>query len=95
MGSNGRITVEGIEIFYREAGEPRQPTLLLLHSFPGSSQMFDDLIPQLADHFHVVAPDLPGFGSTKKSSGSEFAYTFANLTKFVEAFTEAIELKCL
>jgi len=95
MVSNDRITVEGIEIFYREAGEPRQPTLLLLHSFPGSSQMFDDLIPQLADHFHVVAPDLPGFGSTKMSSGSEFSYTFANLTKFVEAFTEAIELKYL
>ena len=94
MVSDGRITVEGIEVFYREAGEPRQPTLLLLHSFRGSSQMFDDLIPQLADRFHVVAPDLPGFGSTKMSSGSEFAYTFANLTKFVEAFTEAIELKC-
>jgi pimeloyl-ACP methyl ester carboxylesterase len=69
MVSNGRITVEGIEIFYREAGERRQPTLLLLDSFRGSSQMFDDLTPQLADHFHVVAPDLPGFGSTKMSSG--------------------------
>jgi pimeloyl-ACP methyl ester carboxylesterase len=93
MVSNGRITVEGVETFYREAGEPRQPTLLLLHSLPGSSQMFDDWIQQLADHFHVVAPDLPGFGSTKMPSSSEFAYTFANLTKFVEAFTDAIESK--
>ena len=57
--------------------------------------MFDDVIPLLADHFHLVAPDPPGFGSTKMPSVSEFAYTFANLTKVVEAFTEAIELKCL
>ena len=84
--------VDGHEIFYREAGDRAHPTLLLLHGFPTSSHMFRDLIPLLADRFHIVAPDLPGFGFSELRDRSEFAYTFDNLAKVVERFTEVIGL---
>jgi len=79
-------------IFYREAGDPRHPALLLLHGFPTSSHMFRNLIPLLADRYHVVAPDLPGFGFTVAPDRTEFAYSFANLAKVIGAFTDAIGL---
>jgi pimeloyl-ACP methyl ester carboxylesterase len=69
--------VDGIKIFYREAGPANAPTLLLLHGFPTSSHMFRDLIPLLADRFHIVAPDLPGFGQSDLPSRDAFSYTFA------------------
>ena len=86
------IDVEGLDVFYREAGNPEAPKLLLLHGFPSSSHMFRDLIPRLADRFHVVAPDLPGFGRTAMPARDAFAYTFDNLARVVERFTELVGL---
>ncbi len=86
------IDVDGFEIFFREAGDRSSPTLLLLHGFPTSSHMFRDLIPLLADRFHIVAPDLPGFGLSAIHSRTSFAYSFDNLAKVVGRFTEAIGL---
>lgn len=80
-------------IFYREAGEPTQPSLLLLHGFPSSSHMFRNLIPLLADRFHIVAPDLPGFGFSQSPPRSQFEYTFDNLATVIEAFTEAVHVQ--
>lgn len=88
-----RIPVDGIEIFYREAGSPDAPVLLLLHGFPTASHMFRDLIPQLADRFHVVAPDLPGFGQSAMPDRSTFSYTFDNIAKVIDRFTEVIGLR--
>jgi len=84
--------VDGLKIFYREAGDRSRPTVLLLHGFPSASHMFRDLIPELADDFHVVAPDLPGFGMTEQPARDTFAYTFDNIAKVVERFTEVIGL---
>ena len=81
------------QIFYREAGDPNQTSLLLLHGFPSSSHMFRNLIPLLSDRFHIVAPDLPGFGFSQSPPRSQFKYTFDNLAKVIEAFTETIDLK--
>ncbi|WP_454760342.1 alpha/beta fold hydrolase [Caulobacter segnis] len=86
-----RAEVGDVSIFYREAGDPERPTILLLHGFPTSSHQFRDLIPRLADRYHVVAPDLPGFGFTTAPEG--FDYSFANLAKAMEAFTDAIGLQ--
>jgi pimeloyl-ACP methyl ester carboxylesterase len=88
MTSHHRIDVNGHEIFYREAGPSDAPKLLLLHGFPTSSHMFRNLIPAMADKYHVVAPDLPGFGFTEVAGG--FTYSFENLTKTIDAFTGAI-----
>ena len=77
-------------VFYREAGSADAPTVLLLHGFPSASHMFRDLIPQLAERYHVVAPDLPGFGLTQVPDG--FRYTFDNLARVVDGFTEALGL---
>jgi pimeloyl-ACP methyl ester carboxylesterase len=79
-------------MFYREAGDPAAPTLLLLHGFPSSSHMFRDLIPPLADRYHVVAPDLPGFGFTEVPASTKYVYNFENLAKTVDAFTKALGL---
>lgn len=87
------IRVNGLNIFFREAGNKSSPTLLLLHGFPSSSHMFRNLIPILAGHYHVVAPDFPGFGQTDLPSHSEFAYTFANLAEVIGKFTDAVGLK--
>lgn len=87
-----RIKVDGLELFYREAGSKTAPTVLLLHGFPTSSHMFRNLIPTLADHYHVIAPDLPGFGFSESPDRKEFRYTFENLTKVITKFTEAIGL---
>lgn len=81
-----------VNVFYREAGDPASPVLLLLHGFAGSSFMFRDLIPQLADRYHVIAPDLPAFGSTEAPARGEYAYTFAQLAETIGRFTEALHL---
>jgi pimeloyl-ACP methyl ester carboxylesterase len=85
--------VDGLDIAYREAGPANAPTLLLLHGFPTSSHMFRDLIPALADKFHIVAPDLPGFGRSSMPSPTEFAYTFDHLAEVIGRFTEVMGLK--
>jgi pimeloyl-ACP methyl ester carboxylesterase len=84
--------VDGFEVFYREAGDRTKPALLLLHGFPTSSHMFRDLIPLLADRFHLVAPDLPGFGLSALLARDQFAYTFDNLAKVIDRFTEVVGL---
>ena len=81
------------QIFYREAGDPNQTSLLLLHGFPSSCHMFRNLIPLLSDRFHIVAPDLPGFGFSQSPPRSQFKYTFDNLATVIEAFTEVVRLQ--
>jgi pimeloyl-ACP methyl ester carboxylesterase len=85
-------TVEGRKIFYREAGSNTSPTILLLHGFPTSSHMFRNLIPALADRYHVVAPDLPGFGFSDMPDRKNFRYTFDNLARVIAGFTQTIGL---
>jgi len=87
------IRVNGLNVFYREAGRESSPTLLLLHGFPTSSHMFRNLIPMLAEQYRVIAPDFPGFGQTDLPGRKEFAYTFANLARVIGAFTEVIGLR--
>lgn len=81
------VEIDGLEIFYREAGSPSSPTLLLLHGFPTSSHMFRDLIPALADRFHLVAPDFPGYGNSSMPAVDEFDYTFDRLAEITEKLT--------
>ena len=93
-GINYRTTeIDGLKIFYREAGRADAPALLLLHGFPSASHMFRDLIPRLADRFHLVAPDLPGFGQSDMPPRDNFKYTFDNLAGAIGRFTEVIGLK--
>jgi pimeloyl-ACP methyl ester carboxylesterase len=82
----------GHRVFYREAGDPKSPAVLLLHGFPTSSHMFRDLIPLLVDRYHVVAPDLPGFGNTASPPRGQFDYTFDNLARVIDGFVETIRL---
>jgi pimeloyl-ACP methyl ester carboxylesterase len=88
-----KVNVDGLNIFYREAGTAGALDLLLLHGFPTSSHMFRDLIPMLADRFHIVAPDLPGFGRSDMPDRSRFSYTFDHIAKAIERFTEVIGLR--
>jgi len=87
------VEVNGIEIFYREAGSSDAPTILLLHGFPTSSHMFRNLIPALSDDFHLVAPDYPGFGNSAQPAMKDFAYTFDNLATLMEAFVERLGIR--
>jgi pimeloyl-ACP methyl ester carboxylesterase len=85
-------TVDGIKVFYREAGSPQAPAILLLHGFPTSSHMFRNLIPLLEDRYRVVAPDLPGFGFSDAPDRTQFKYTFDNLANVIDGFTHAASL---
>ena len=87
------VTVDGQEIFYREAGDPQNPTILLLHGFPTSSHMFRELIPELSERFHLVAPDYPGFGQSSMPAVDKFDYSFDNLANVVDKFVDTVGLK--
>jgi pimeloyl-ACP methyl ester carboxylesterase len=86
------VDVGGLKVFYRDAGNPKAPAVLLLHGFPTSSHMYRDLIPQLSDRYHVIAPDLPGFGFSDAPDRSTYAYTFDHLANTIDKFTEVIGL---
>jgi pimeloyl-ACP methyl ester carboxylesterase len=87
-----KVEADGIQIFYRSAGDAAAPVVLLLHGFPTSSFMFRDLIPRLADQYRVIAPDLPGFGFTQVPEGRKYVYSFDALATTIEAFTNALSL---
>ncbi|MFJ9543398.1 alpha/beta fold hydrolase [Streptomyces sp. NPDC101225] len=87
------VDVDGLKVFYREAGAKDAPAVLLLHGFPSAGHMFRDLIPLLADQYRVIAPDLPGFGQSDMPSRDDFDYTFDNVSKVIGRFTEVIELQ--
>lgn len=89
---NRSIKVNGIDIFYREAGDKTNPSLLLLHGFPSSSMMFKNLMIALSDRFHLVAPDYPGFGFSAFPHRTLFEYSFKNIAEHINQFTDAIEL---
>jgi pimeloyl-ACP methyl ester carboxylesterase len=84
------ITVDDVDIFYREAGNPKNPTILLLHGFPTSSHMFRDLIAELADEYHLIAPDYPGYGFSSMPNVKDFDYTFDNVATLVGKFVDQI-----
>src|SRR6516225_2184270 len=86
------VKVEGLEIFYRESGPRNAPTVLLLHGFPSSSHMFRNLIPMLADKYHVVAPDFPGYGESSAPPVNDFDYSFEGLAAVTEKFIERLNL---
>lgn len=86
------VRADGVDVFFRESGDPSAPAILLLHGFPTSSFMFRELIPRLARRYRVVAPDLPGFGFTEVPTDRNYTYSFDSLAKTVEAFTESIGL---
>jgi pimeloyl-ACP methyl ester carboxylesterase len=86
------IEVNGLKVFYRESGPPDAPRLLLLHGYPTASHMFRELIPRLADHYHVVAPDMISFGQSDMPSRDRFTYTFDALADVIEGFTDAVGL---
>jgi pimeloyl-ACP methyl ester carboxylesterase len=88
-----RVDIDGLELFYREAGPAEAPVLLLLHGFPTASHMFRDLIPKLAADHRVIAPDLPGFGQSAMPARAGFEYTFDHLARVIDRFTEVIGLK--
>jgi pimeloyl-ACP methyl ester carboxylesterase len=87
-----KIEADGVQVFYRAAGDPSAPVVLLLHGFPTSSFMFRELIPRLADQYRVIAPDLPGFGFTEVPAERKYTYSFNALAHTIEAFTEAVGL---
>jgi pimeloyl-ACP methyl ester carboxylesterase len=91
MTHHRTIAVDGVEVFYREAGDPANPTLVLLHGFPSSSHMYRQLIPALEDRFHLIAPDYPGFGSTQAPDG--FEYTFDRISEVVEGLLDRLGIE--
>jgi len=88
-----KIEADGVQVFYRMAGDPSAPVVLLLHGFPASSFMFRELIPRLADQYRVIAPDLPGFGFSEVPAKRNYKYSFEALAQTLEAFTEALKIK--
>jgi pimeloyl-ACP methyl ester carboxylesterase len=87
------ILVDGITIFFREAGDPTKPAMLLLHGFPSSSHMYRDLINDLSDNYHLIAPDYPGFGNSDAPAREDYLYTFDNLSITMEKFIDALQLE--
>jgi len=87
------VTVDGINIAYREAGDPSKPSLLLLHGVPSSSRMYDGLLRKLGDQYHLVAPDYPGFGNSDAPEASRFAYTFDNLANVMQKFADVLGMQ--
>jgi pimeloyl-ACP methyl ester carboxylesterase len=87
-----QLIVDDVNVFYREAGNPDAPHVLLLHGFPTSSHMYRNLIPVLAERYHVIAPDLPGFGFTEAPSREKYSFRFETLTRVIERFTEKLGL---
>src|SRR5882762_11572266 len=87
-----RVEADGVQVFYRAAGETDAPVIVLLHGFPTSSFMFRELIPRLANDYRVIAPDLPGFGFTEVSPGQNYSYSFDRLALTIDAFTQALKL---
>lgn len=87
------LNVDGLDIFYREAGSPNNPSFLLLHGFPTSSHMFRNLMPALADSFYLIAPNYPGYGNSSMPTVDEFDYTFDHLAEVIDKFVEAIGLQ--
>lgn len=87
-----KVEADGVRVFYRAAGDSEAPVVLLLHGFPASSFMFRELIPRLADHYRVIAPDLPGFGFTEVPAEREYAYSFDGLARTIGAFAEALRI---
>lgn len=88
-----KVKINGLDIFYREAGDRKNPAILLLHGFPTSSHMFRHLMTQLESRYYLIAPDYPGFGQSSMPSVQEFEYSFNNLASIVELFIEAVELQ--
>src|SRR5262245_40174401 len=88
-----RVEADGVRVFYRAAGDPDSPVVLLLHGFPTSSFMFRELIPRLADDYRVIAPDLPGFGFTEVPAEREYVYTFDRLAATLNAFVQALRIR--
>ncbi len=87
-----QLEVDGVSIFYREAGDPTQQTILMLHGFPSSSHMYRDVIAGLSDQYHIIAPDYPGFGLSDTPSMETFAYTFDHIAELMEAFINHLKL---
>ncbi|NCF05984.1 alpha/beta fold hydrolase [Kosakonia sp. MH5] len=87
------VDADGVRVFYREAGTPGNPVLLLLHGFPSSSHQYRELIPLLADRFHIIAPDLPGFGFTEVAAERNYVYRFDTLAATMVAFVDALDLQ--
>ena len=92
LTSHHRVEADGVTVFYRESGPANAPVVLLLHGFPTSSFQYRELIPRLADRYHVIAPDLPGFGFTEVPQERSYTYTFDNLAKTIFAFIQALKL---
>jgi hypothetical protein len=88
-----KVEADGVRVFYRAAGDPNAPVVLLLHGFPTSSFMFRELIPRLATHYRVIAPDLPGFGFTEVPGEREYVYSFDRLAATLNAFTQALKIR--
>ncbi|MFK8330548.1 alpha/beta fold hydrolase [Pseudomonas sp. BJa5] len=87
------VEADGVRVFYREAGNPELPVLLLLHGFPSSSHQFRELIPLLAERFHLIAPDLPGFGFSEVPAERDYRYSFDALAQTLGAFVDALDLR--
>jgi pimeloyl-ACP methyl ester carboxylesterase len=87
---NRTVVVDGLNIFYREAGNPTAPKLVLLHGFPAFSHQYRNLIPALATRFHVIAPDYPGFGNSDMPDPATYAYTFERTSQIIESFLENV-----
>ena len=85
--------VDGLKVFYREAGNPKNPVMVLLHGFPSSSHMYRNLMDKLSDKFYLIAPDYPGFGNTDAPSPDKFSYTFDKLSEVVEKLLVSLSIK--